>query len=167
MGITPILIAVSTGLSFIGSYQQAQSAKAQANYQAQVAENNAIIADQNRRQIELQGRELELEQRTKVRRALGTVRAATAGTGLLVDEVGTTPQALFDDMVVQGEMDLMKIRANVDRQEREAEIQGINFRADAGARRAEAESISPFLAGAVAGLGAFRSSGGFDLVPGT
>jgi len=160
------LTIIGTAVSAIGAFQQASAAKAQAQYNAQVAENNAVIAEQNRQNVLERGVEAQREQRERIRRTLGRVRAATAGQGLVVDEEGTSPDDVFFGMVEAGELDVMKIRANVERQAREAEVQGINFKARAIGERARADSINPGLAAFSAGLSTFRSSGGLDLVPG-
>lgn len=160
------LTIIGTAVSALGAFQQASAAQAQARYNAQVAENNAVIADQNRRNVVERGREAVREQRERLRITLGAVRSRVAGMGLVVDEQGTTPDDLYLGMVERGELDIMKIRANVERQAREAEIQGINFRAQAIGEEARAASINPGLAALSAGLGTFRSSGGLDLIGG-
>lgn len=145
---------LSTALQAVGAFQAAKARKQQAEYQAQVARNNAVIAEQNVRDAEIRGREREYEQRRRVSRALSSQRAATAGAGLMVDEVGTTPQDLVVSMVEAGELDVLKIRDNTLREQRGHQIQADSHTAQAGQYQLQADSESPFLAALSAGVGA-------------
>ncbi len=151
--ITTILGVVSTALQAVGAFQAAQARKRQAEYQAQVARNNAIIAEQNKRDAEIRGRDAEYQHRRKVARALSAQRAATASAGLMLDEDGTTQEALELGMIEAGEMDVLVIRDNVRREQRKHEIQAMNFEAQAGQFELQAKSERPFLAALTAGLG--------------
>jgi hypothetical protein len=151
--ITTIIGIASTALQAVGAFQAASARKRQAEYQAQVARNNAEIAEQNKRDAEIRGRGEEYEHRRKVARALSAQRAATASSGLMLDEEGTTQEALELGMIEAGEMDVMTIRDNVRRQQRKSEIQSMNFQAQAGQFELQAASEKPFLAALTAGLG--------------
>src|SRR5678815_675005 len=77
--------AVSAGISAYGAYQQGQAGEAAGKYQAQVAKNNAIIAEQNA-QFELQKGERESEaQNYKTRALLGHQKAGQAASGIDVN----------------------------------------------------------------------------------
>lgn len=157
MALPPVVstIAAIAGTAFqvVGAMQQAQAQKAQADYSAAVARNNAIIAEQNAADIVQRGEIARDVQRRRVDQTIGAARSAIAGAGLLVDDpAGTTPALLLDDIRTAGQFDIMTLKANIDREERRALIQGQQFEAEAGLFDLQASSINPMLAGAAAGF---------------
>lgn len=138
------LLVASTLVGAYGAYQQASAQKAQAEYNAAVARNNSIIAAQNEADIIDRG-EVALEtQRARVNQTIGSARAAIAGQGLLIDDTaGATSAMLLEDLSVAGDLDVMTLKANIDRESRRARIQGAQFEAQAGLFDLEASSISP------------------------
>ena len=148
--LSTVLTVASTAVSAIGAYQQAQAQRQQAEYNAAVARNNATIAEQNARDIVQRGEVARDVQRQRVAQTVGAARAAIASTGLLIDEPGTTPTALIDDLRTAGQFDIMTLKSNIDREERRARIEGSQFQAQAGLFDLEASSINPALAGAAA-----------------
>lgn len=151
--LTAILGLASTALSVVGAFQAAKAQQAQARYQAQVAQNNAEIARQNIEDARKRGRQAEYEKRLQIARALGKQRAATAGAGLLVDEAGSTPDDLMQEMAEAGELDVLKIRDNVIREQRKWQIQEMGFLAQEDQYNLQADSVKPGLAALTAGLG--------------
>ena len=157
-------MAVGTAVSTIGAYQQAQAAKQQANFQRQQAEVNAIIAQQNAADVRDRGKVAEEEQRDQIAQNKGTVRAAEAAHGFLVDDPGSTNVDQLVDLAGKGELDVLRIRDNTLREERRALIQADNFTAQAGAFGAQASNINPamsaggtLLSGAGSAAGNFKS----------
>jgi hypothetical protein len=73
--------AVGTGASVIGQGQQAAAQAGQANYMAQVARNNQIIAQRNATLATQQGQVQEDRQQLKTAQLLGSQRAALAAQG--------------------------------------------------------------------------------------
>jgi len=147
--IAAIASVASAGVGAIGAYQQSQAAKSQARYQQQVAQNNAIIAQQNADRIRQQAQQAEDEHRDKIARTKGRARAVLAAQGLLVDDTAdSTAQQLIQDIVTEGEYDILKIRDNYEQEARRAEIEGINYTAQAGLFGAKASAQSPFLSAA-------------------
>lgn len=149
--------------SAIGAYTQSKARKAQARYQRDVAKVNAKIAEDNMRDIELRGRVAEFDQRRATARALSDVRTATAGSGLEVNVAGTTPQDLVRAMSEAGELDVMRLRNNIEREKRRAEIQKQNYIAQAGQFELERSSINPLRSALIAG-GQAASSYAKDLI---
>jgi len=141
-----------------GAYQASKSAKEQSAFNRDLALENEIIAQDNARDTVLRGRVAVYDQRRMVATELGNVRAATAGSGLVVDQAGTTPQDLVNDMVAAGELDVIRLKNNIDREERRALVQGAQFEAQAGQFEAQRSSISPFRSAAVAGISGVVSS---------
>lgn len=152
MCISAIVTAVSAVAGVVGAVQQARAQKAQAEYSAAVSRNNAIIAQQNAADIVQRGEVAKDIQRRRVSQTIGAARAGLAGQGLLLDEgdTGTTAALLLDDLQVAGQMDIMTLKANVEREERRALIQGDQFTAEAGLFDLKASSINPAMAGLAA-----------------
>jgi len=151
-GTTATLIGAGIGLQAAGAYQAAKSAKQQSAFNRDLALTNEIIAQDNARDTVLRGRVAIYDQRRMVAAELGNVRAATAGSGLVVDQAGTTPQDMVADMVAAGELDVMRLKNNIDREERRALVQGAQFEAQANQFEAQRSSISPFRSAAIAGV---------------
>jgi hypothetical protein len=138
----------------MSAYQQSRAAKAQARYQTQVAENNAIIAQQNADRIRQNMGQAEDEQRERVAQTKSSARAAMGATGFLVDDTDDSTFSLIQqDIMELGEYDILKLRDNYEQEARSAEIQGINYQAQAGLNRLEASSYKPFMAAAGSLLG--------------
>tara|TARA_Y100000401_G_C8238251_1_gene181689 strand:- start:23 stop:547 length:525 start_codon:yes stop_codon:yes gene_type:complete len=161
--ITAIAAVGSTAMSVMGAYQQSRAAQAQARYQAQVAQNNAIIAQQNADRIRQNMEQAEDEQRERIAQTKGAARAAMGATGFLVDDTEDSTFSLIQqDIMELGEYDILKLRDNYEQEARSAEIQGINYQAQAGLNRLEASSYSPFMAAAgtlIGGAGKIASAG--------
>ena len=139
----------SLAVGAIGAYQQSQAAKAQANYQRQVAENNAVIAQQNATRIRQQAEVAESEQRERILATKGAATARLAANGLLVDDPGDTTASLFlQDIAEIGEYDILKLRDNYEQEARVAEVQGSNYQAQAGLFGLQAAAQSPGFAAA-------------------
>jgi len=158
----------SAAMSAASAGMQAKEAGRQDAYNAAVAGNNAQIARDNARDVELRGREAVYDQRRAVSRELGRVRAASAGAGLVVDEVGTVPQDLVNAMAEAGELDIMRLRNNIDREKRRALIEASNYEAQQGQFEMQRASRRPGMRAAFAAgnslLGSASSPAGMDLL---
>tara|TARA_R110000787_G_scaffold114871_3_gene224740 strand:+ start:6374 stop:6940 length:567 start_codon:yes stop_codon:yes gene_type:complete len=141
-----------SGLSFLsqsyGAYQQAQAQQEQAAYQAAVARNNAITAGRTATAIAERGKILEDEHRRKIKQTKGSAKTVQAAKGFLVDDTeDSTNVGLLADIAEIGELDILKIRDNVELERRQALIQGSNYQTQAGLFDAKAGSISPLMSG--------------------
>jgi hypothetical protein len=97
--IALVALAVGTAVTAYGQYQQGQAQERAANYNAAVQERNAQIAKQNA--------EYDAErQSSKLRRAIGSQRAAVMASGIQMEGTALDLQA---DTVQQGEMDRLAI----------------------------------------------------------
>lgn len=76
---------LGTGVSLIGGMQQAAAQESAANYQAQVARNNQIIAEQNARSIETAAATRAQAEDMQTRALLGTIEAAQGASGISFD----------------------------------------------------------------------------------
>lgn len=141
---TAALVGGGIGLQAAGAYANAKGQRAQAAYSRDVALTNRQIALDNARDVELRGRQAVFDQRRAVARELSNVKAATAGSGLVVGEAGTTPQELVQAMAQAGELDVMRLKNNIEREERRALVQGASFEAQAGQFELSRSQINPF-----------------------
>jgi hypothetical protein len=127
------LSVASTGLQVAGGIAQGKAAKAEANYKAQVAANNAVIAKQNA-QYELQRGGAEFDQQNlETRRVLGAQRAAQAASG--VDLNFGTPVSLRETAAGLGALDAATIQNNAERRANDYLAQAGNFTAESGLQR--------------------------------
>lgn len=143
-----VVSAVGVGMSAIGSYQQAQAAKSQANYQAQVAMNNSIIAQQNAADVRDRGKRDIEEHRDRIAQSKGAAKGDMASLGFLIDDPDSTNVKLLADIAEVGALDVLKMRDNTDREERRALIQGDQFVAQAGLYGLQASAQNPGAAAA-------------------
>ena len=155
--VSAVAAVAGAAVGAVGAYQQAQAAQAQANYQAQVAQNNAIIAKQNAERIAQYGDIAEDEQRRRLLATKGAARARLAANGLLVDDTqDTTAAFLLADLAEAGEYDILKLRDKYAQEERAAQVQGMNYQAQAGLYQLQASAQSP----GMAAVGSLLSSAG-------
>ena len=151
--------AVGTIASAAGAAQQARAARDQANFQAGVARNNSIIAQQNAADVRDRGKVEAQEHRDRIKQTKGAAIASEAASGFLVDDPGSTNADLIADIAEAGELDVLRIRDNTEREARRAEVQGSNFKAQAGLFGMQASAQNPGLAGATTLLaGASRTA---------
>lgn len=115
------LAAASAVVSAAGAIQQGQASRKMANYQATVAENNAIAA---RQEAEFQ----ERQHREKARQALSAHRARAAKGGALPEE--GSPLLFGVDTSEASEIDALNIR-------RRGELQATELRSRAALTRYE------------------------------
>ena len=148
MAVVGAIAAVaSAGLGAAGAYQQSQAAKSQANYQSQVAVNNATIAQRNAARLQQYGEIAEDEQRERLAATKAAARARLAGNGLLVDDtVDATGALLQADLASEGEYDILKLKDRYAQQVQAAEVQGVNFQAEAGLASLKAAQQTPGMA---------------------
>jgi hypothetical protein len=155
--IAAIAAVASAGVGTASAYQQSQAAKSQANYQSQVASNNATIAMQNAERLQQYGSIAEDEQRERLAATKAAARVRLAGNGLLVDDtVDATGSLLQADLASEGEYDILKLRDRYAQQVQAAQVQGVNFQAEAGLASLKASQQNPGMAAA----GSLLSSAG-------
>lgn len=115
MGAAAIaLSAVGTLLSVAGTVQQGEAAENQAKYQAAVAKNNQIIAQQKAADALQRGDIAERQHRLQVAQQIGAARAGAAGRGVVAD-IGSA-LSIQEDIAATGELDALTIRSNAERE---------------------------------------------------
>lgn len=125
-----VLAGVATAMGAYGTYQQGQQQKAQAEYQAAVANNNAIIAERQAQDSLDRGRVEEQQHRLKVAQMKGTQRSALAASGVQVDSGSALD--VVADTAMMGEFDALTIRNNAEREAYAYRVQGSNYQAESG-----------------------------------
>ena len=156
--IAAVAAVASAAAGAASAYQQSQAAKSQANYQAQVANNNATIAQQNAERLQQYGSIAEDEQRTRLAQTQGAARARLAANGLLVDDtVDATGSLLQADLAAEGEYDILKLKDRYAQQVQAALVQGVNFQAEAGLASLKASQQQPGFAAVGSLLGSAGS----------
>lgn len=133
-----ILAIGGTVLTAAGQIQQAQATGAANNYNAQVAEMNATLADRRAKDALERGKIEEQRKRQDVARITGQQVAASAANG--IDLTFGSPLDTIVDTAVLGELDALTIRSNTYRESYDYKVQGVNQRAQAGLNRMQADS---------------------------
>lgn len=86
MGVMAVLSAASAAMSALGSIQQGKAAKASANYNAQVQQNNAQIALNNATLAGREGAANAEKEQMKTRQNVGAIKAAQAASGIDINK---------------------------------------------------------------------------------
>jgi hypothetical protein len=146
MNATLAVSAVGVGMSAYGMYAQQQSANAMAEYQADVAERNAKVAEYEGQYALEASREKALQHRKRLNAFLGEQRAAQGASGVEVDSGSFLDVTL--DTVEQGKMDELAILHEGDLAVWRSEVQADSYNAQADLARMN--QSSPFLAGGTA-----------------
>lgn len=168
-------LAVAAAGAGVGAYSAISSADAaqkQADYQGQVAANNATIADQNAKSAVAAGNAQAEQQRMKTNAIIGAQVAGQASSGL--DTGSGSPLDVRTSTKELGELDVLTIRNNAARQAYGYQSQSTSFAAQAGLDRAtganaatagQIGAVSSILGGA-SSLGTkfndFQKSGAFN-----
>lgn len=127
-GVANAALALGTIGSIVGgvaSYQSGKNTQAMYNYQAQINENNAKIANNNAAQERQSGLEEARLQRMKTLQNIGSQQAAMAGNG--IDITSGTALDTIEDTAQFGELDALMIEYNSEKTALNFEQQANNF----------------------------------------
>ncbi len=156
--------------SFAGQQQQAQATQASAQFNAQVARNNATLARQQAVQAHGVGKVEAAKEALRARQLIGLARTAGAGRGVSVS--GESETQGIEDIRNRAGVDVATIRTNAARESLGFITQGANFDAQGGLILAEgsnrasalnAQATSSLLVGAgsvATKWNAYRDTGG-------
>ena len=137
---------IGTAFSVVGSMNAAEAQRNAYDYQAQVARNNAITAEQNAKLAQEQGAQDEQNQRLKAAAFYSDQRAQLAANGI---DLGTGSAAdLLATTKFMGEHDALTIRDNAARKAWAYRTQSQDFSTDASFKSAAGSNINPMMAGA-------------------
>ena len=154
------MAVVGAVIGAVGSVMQGMAGAASANYQAQVAKNNQIIAEQNADYAQQVGLREEEAFNVKASQVLASQAAAQGASGF--DMAVGTPRFVRRGSKMLAKLDALTIRSNTEREVQGFEAQATNYAAEAGLRKMEASnaSLSGFLGAASSLVGAVGSVAG-------
>lgn len=142
---------VGAAVSAYGSYEQGQANAAAANYQAQVARNNAVIAEQNVAWTGESGAAKESAQGMKNAAAVGNLKAKQGASGI---DINTGSSANVRAAAAElGELDLGTTRSNTSREAYGYEVAATGDTAQAQLLQTEASNYAS--AAPISALGTF------------
>jgi hypothetical protein len=143
------LSAMSAISGAVAARQQSQARQDQANYQAAVQRNNAIIARQDAEAIRKRTAVKEADRKLLGEGTISGARAQQASQGFLVDDasVGATNTSLLADIREQTAIDVARIKDQGDLDIRATLIGASNSEAQAGLLDLKADQENPGLAG--------------------
>jgi len=150
---TTMLAVGSIGLGAASAYKSSKANKAQAKSQAAQAQANAKIARRNAADVVERGKDALYDQKQATIKSLSSVRSGVAGAGFAVDSAGSTGQELVKAMSEAGEIDISRLKENIDREEQRALDQGMNYSMQADQFKTQARGYNPLLSGITAGVG--------------
>lgn len=150
------------GLNFLGARKQAKEQKRALEDQAAQDLRNAEIARENARDVERVGRISISDAKVAAAQTISQAKASFVGRGVVINEAGTVPEAVVQDMVRAGEIDAIRLRDNIEMEKRRAIDQADSFEAQAGSTSRSAKGIRPGLAGITAGVGSLVNN--YDLL---
>ena len=158
VGTTAILatgaLAAGVTASAIGAYNQSVAAKNQAKYQAQVAKNNATMAEYAAQDASNRGAEEAAKVAANARRVRSRQVAAIASSG--IDITSNSSQSLLEDTDFLSAQDAAQVRSNAARQAWGYRVEGQNFNASSAMYRTSARNENPLMA---AGTSLLNSAG--------
>lgn len=152
MSFIAAAVVGSVALNAYGAYKSSQQNKAMAGAQSEQSAMNAAIAERNAADAVSRGKDAISDQKKAAIRSLSSVRSGTAGAGLVVDGADTTGQLLVKSMAEAGELDIIRLQENIDREEQRALDQGANFTAQSDQFKIQQRGYNPLLSGFSAGL---------------
>lgn len=149
---------IPVAMAAYSAYSQSQSAKAQGQYQAKVAQNNAQVAEWQAADAKERGDTAAANVRRKYAALEGTQVASLASRGIDISE--GSANALLTDTSFFSDVDQRTTKANAAREAWGYQTQSNNFAANAQFYQAGADAQNPLMAGALAGTAAYFGGGG-------
>jgi hypothetical protein len=156
VGVAAAMATISAVMQGIQAKNAAQAERSAAEYNAQVANNNAVIDAQQRSSTLQQG---EAEAHKSMRdqaQMIGAQRAQMAANG--IDLTQGSAQDLLASTKFLGGIDVNTIQSNAARQAWGYEVQGMNDRSAGIMEKWKADSINPTEIGLIAGGTSLLSS---------
>jgi len=153
MAISTVATLAGGAMSAMGQMQQAQAQSQAQRYQAQVAANNAQIAQDMARDARKRGDVAAEDQQRKTAALLGRQQAVMGAANL--DMTSGSPLDILGDTAQMGALDVLTIRNTYEREARGHEAQRMNFSAES-----ELASFSARNARTAGTIGAFTTIAG-------
>ena len=124
--------AVGTATAVAGAENQAKAQSNALQYQAQVAQNNQVIANQLGAQATQAGAVQEQEKRQQTAAVIGSQLAGQSASGLDVNAPGSSAVDVRSSAAELGELDALTIRSNTARTAYGYAAEGLSYQAQAG-----------------------------------
>ena len=158
----------STTMSMQAQQKQAAQQKASAEYQADIANKNQELAQEQAAAVKRQGYDEAQRQRLKAAGMIGTQRAIAGASGITVDTGSNLDLTM--ETAEKGELDALAIQQQALDKSHNLQIQGWNSGQQAAAYAWQADSIDPtagMIGTALGGLAKAGSNFGSGLWGGT
>lgn len=158
----------STTMSMQAQQKQAAQQKASAEYQADIANKNQELAQEQAASVKRQGYDDAQRQRLKAAGMIGTQRAIAGASGITVDTGSNLDLTM--ETAEKGELDALAIQQQALDKSHNLQIQGWNSGQQAAAYAWQADSIDPtagMIGTALGGLAKAGSNFGSGLWGGT
>lgn len=158
----------STAMSMQAQQKQAAQQKASAEYQAEIANKNQELAQEQAAEVKRQGYDDAQRQRLKAAGMIGTQRAIAGASGITVDTGSNLDLTM--ETAEKGELDALAIQQQSLDKAHNLQIQGWNSGQQAAAYAWQADSIDPtagMIGTALGGLAKAGSNFGSGLWGGT
>lgn len=120
------LSAVSTASQFGGQRKSARGVERAGEYEAELAEINAKLAEEQERDVLARGEEAASRHRLDVKRLAGAQRVALAAQGIALDDGSAAD--ILGDTAYFGALDEATIRNNARREAFGFKVQAMNYR---------------------------------------
>ena len=146
----------SAAMSGVSAATQANASKQSANYQAQVDQNNATIATQQRSAAIDQGQTQSMQAELQQSQLLSQQKADLTANGLNLNS-GSAVDLLASTKFL-GQQDVNAIQTNAARQAWGYSVQASNDQAQSSLAKWQADNTNPAAIGAMAGAGSLLSS---------
>lgn len=149
------------GLAAASAWQASQAQKAQAQYQSQVAANNAKVAEIQAQDAEARGNTAAQETHRRAAYLAGTQRAAFASRGIDISD--GSANATLQDTDFFGALDEQTVHTNAAREAWGYRVRAANSQGDAAFFQRSADATNPLLSAGLAGGGTLfsgRAGGG-------
>ena len=153
--ITMALMATSIAVGAAGSMYQADAQAKAAKYQAQVNEQNAILAQRRAKDAMDRGQIEEARKKEEGSKLESLQKASFAAAN--IDMSYGSPLDVITSTAAEAQLQAATIRANAEREAEDYEQQGYNSRSSAGMNRARAKNAKT--AGMIGTAGTVLSGG--------
>lgn len=149
---------IPAAIAMFGAMNESSSQKAQAEYQSDIAKNNAIVSNYQAQDAAKRGRAAARDHMQKVAQVKGQQVATLASRGIDIGEGSAL--ALLQDTDVMGKRDTNQILHNSRMEKWGLDIQTGNYNATSDMYGSAADNINPLMDGLMAGGKSFIGNGG-------
>lgn len=154
-GASTLLSGFGGIVGAVGAYQSARAQKARLQYEANIADANASLAEDNSRLALVIGQKQQYAHELKTNQVFGSQRASMAANGVDLGQ-GSANEVLASTKFMSG-VDSMTIADNAAQQSKVLGVEADNYRMSAKMARDASDSINPNMAAGSSLLGGAAS----------